>query len=100
MLTPTQIGEIGERHVVAALRQNNHANIKVNTRAPGSTDIETNSILVQVKTSLGGVPAYPSSDEIRNLKSRAAKLGKEAYVAQVVINQDGSLAKAIDWSKP
>ena len=98
-LTPQQIGAFGEKHVADALRQTSHTGIKVNTQSPGSTDIETDNVLVQVKTAVApNNPGYPSSDEIRNIKSRATKIGKNAHIAQVTINSDGSLAKQINWT--
>jgi hypothetical protein len=107
-LTPNEVGTIGENHVADWLRQRGYVNIKVDTHGPGSTDIEADSsipdtpnILVQVKsTATSKKPAGLSSDEKRNLKSRAGNLGRDAYLAQVtiIINQDGSLSKGIEWS--
>jgi hypothetical protein len=98
-----QIGDIGERHVAAWLRQNGYT-VMQNTKLPGSTDIEADgpaSLLVQVKTAaFPSEPAYPSDDEIRNIKSRASNLKRTAYVAQVQIDEQGALTKEILWSIP
>jgi flagellar hook protein FlgE len=98
-----QIGQYGEQHVAARLRSNGYTTNQ-NTRLPGSTDIEADgkeSILVQVKTAVSpNQPSYPSSDEIRNIKSRASNSNRTAYVAQVMIDSSGNLVGEIKWSKP
>ena len=98
-----QIGQYGEQHVAAWLRQKEYA-VNQNTRLPGSTDIEADgqeSILVQVKTAVSpDEPAYPSSGEIRNIKSRASNTNRTAYVAQVKIDANGQLVGKINWTKP
>ena len=49
---------------------------------------------------IGGKPAYPTADEIRNIKSRAGNLNRIAYVAQVQIDSAGNLKKEIAWTRP
>ena len=102
-MNTAQIGEIGERHVAAWLGKQGYT-VTQNTRLPGSTDIQANGqepILVQVKTAVSPEePAYPSGDEIRNIKSRATNLNRTAYVAQVQISAQGTLTKEIRWSRP
>ena len=98
-----QIGLHGEQHVAAWLRQKGYS-VNQNTRLPGSTDIEADgqeSILVQVKTAVSPTePSYPSSDEIRNIKSRASNTKRTPYVAQVKIDSAGNLVGEHKWSKP
>ncbi len=98
-----QIGQYGEQHVAAWLRQRGYT-VNRNTRLPGSTDIEADgkeTILVQVKTAVSpSEPSYPSSDEIRNIKSRASNTNRTAYVAQVTIDSAGILAGEIKWTTP
>ncbi len=102
-MNSAQIGEYGEQHVASWLRQNGYTVLQ-NTKLPGSTDIEADgeeSILVQVKTAVRpDEPAYPSSDEIRNIKSRASRLNRTAYVTQVQIDPNGNLVRDIKWTKP
>ena len=99
----SQIGQYGEKYVAAWLKAQGYT-VKQNTKLPGSTDIEADgqaSILVQVKTAISpSEPAYPSSDEIRNIKSRAGNSNRTAYVAQVTIDSLGNLVGEIKWSKP
>ena len=101
-MDPAQIGQYGEQHVAAWLRQRGYV-VRQDTRLPGSTDIEADgqeSILVQVKTAVSPEePAYPSSDEIRNIKSRASNSNRTAYVAQVKIDTNGNLVGEIKWTK-
>lgn len=99
-----EIGNIGEKHVVAWLKTKNFSNISHDTRLPGSTDIEADgkeSLLIQVKTAIyPSSPGYLSSDEIRNIKSRASNTNRIAYIAKVQIDSKGNLYKEIEWSKP
>ena len=98
-----QIGQYGEQHVDAWLRTKGYTTNQ-NTRLPGSTDIEADgeeSILVQVKTAVSpNQPSYPSSEEIRNIKSRASNSNRTAFVAQVTIDSSGNIVGEIKWSKP
>ena len=102
-LSTSQIGTIGENHAARWLVARGYKT-NVNTKLPGSTDIEADGqekILVQVKTAVHPMqPSMPSSDEIRNIKSRATKLGRTAYVALVLIDGQGNLIGDITWSKP
>ena len=90
-LTEVEIGEIGEKYTIEWLKDNGHTNIRHDTRSPGSTDIETDTWLVQVKTSRWpNSPADLSLEEKRNIKSRATKLEKSPMLAQVTLHPDGS----------
>ena len=100
MLEEIEVGAIGVRHVITWLRQNRHIDIKPDTSSPGSTDIETDRALVHVKSVVTpNEPAEPTPDEISSIRSRASELKKDALIAKVVINQYGSLSRAIKVSK-
>ncbi len=103
MATQVDIGQTGERIVARALADKGWRT-NIDTKAPGSTDIEargTNGgLLVQVKTATSpNKPAGISSDEERNIKSRAAKLRWDAYEARVQLDANGRLIGAIGWRK-
>jgi len=103
MATQVEIGSAGERIAAAALQQKGYKT-NVDTKAPGSTDIEArgtgNSILVQVKAAVSpNAPTSISSDEERNIKSRASKLGWGAYEAKVQLDGRLQLVGDIQWRK-
>jgi hypothetical protein len=102
-MTSAEIGNYGERHATAALQAKGWQCYR-NTQQPGSTDIEARSggrgLLVQVKTGLApGKAPDLSSDERRNISSRASSLGYEAWSAQLQINAQGQLVGQIQWQK-
>jgi hypothetical protein len=88
MKTSPEIVKAGAKEVVKQLNSKGW-NTKWEMEGPDSTGIEATygeggDILVQVKASVS--PAYPSHlsvEEIQNIKSRAANLGKDAYLARV-----------------
>lgn len=103
-MTSVEIGKIGEKYVVDWLKSKRYIIVKWDTRAPGSTDIEakhsTAHILVQVKTAVEpNKPADLSSQEIRNLKSRASKIGAIAFQAKVQLDKKRLLKGEIAWAK-
>lgn len=74
------------------------------TQSPGSTDIEASGtakrLLVQVKSALApNQPAVLSGDEIAKIKSRAGKVGAEAWQAQVQLDSQLRQAGEIKWAK-
>ena len=86
------VGSRGEAVVREDLRAKEWAVLQ-NTRLPGSTDIEAtknnSSILVQVKSALHpSAPDGLSSDEKRNIKSRASRIDATSYLAQVQFYND------------
>jgi Holliday junction resolvase len=102
-MEPAEIGNVGERHVEEYLRNRGYT-CNRNTQLPGSTDIEAShssaKLLIQAKTAVHPeMPADLRPDELRNIKSRAAALGREAWLAQVTINPAGQLVKDIQWRK-
>ena len=81
-----------EKAVVNWLRQKGWEITRWDTQTPGSTDIEARSgnkkLLVQVKSAI--YPNQPSSlswEEERNIKSRATKIGAEAWEARVLLDE-------------
>ena len=103
MTTQVNIGQTGERIVGIYLQQKGYRT-NVDTKLPGSTDIEaignTTSLLVQVKSAiLPNTPVSLSSDEERNIKSRAANLRYEAWEAKVQLDNKLSLVGEIIWRK-
>lgn len=104
MATPIEIGQAGERIVVQWLRNYRFTIQGWDTQSPGSTDIEAESskahILVQVKSAADpNEPPSLSSDEERNIKSRATRIGAEAWEAQVQLNASLQLVGEIQWRK-
>jgi Holliday junction resolvase-like predicted endonuclease len=102
-LTAAEIGEIGERHVTAWLAAKGWTCYR-NTQQSGATDILTTAgspaLLVQVKTALWpNVAGWPSAEERKAIVARANYNNREAWVAQLQINNDGALIGAIGWTK-
>lgn len=94
MYTPYDIGLAGEGAVVGWFRTNGWTIIKWDTKSPGATDIETQlgqkKALTQVKSTI--FPSEPFgllTDEEKAIKSRALRLGAEAWEAMVRL--DGNL---------
>lgn len=103
MPTQVQIGQAGERIVNQWLRNNGYST-NLDTRLPGSTDIEANgtkaSLLVQVKSSVQPSEAASlSADEEKNIKSRATNLRREAWEARVQLDVRLQLVGEIMWRK-
>lgn len=101
-------GNVGERLVAHWLSGNGYAT-NIDAKAPGSTDIEAHildakgsakSLLVQVKAAKQPNSPKPiSSDEERNITSRAARLGFEAWEAQVTLDDRLRQVGEIQWRK-
>lgn len=97
------IGQAGEGIVADYLRNKGYS-VEQNTRLPGSSDIEARgnptSLLVQVKTSLHpNDPPFLGNDEVGNIRSRATRLGWEAWSARLQVNHQGYLVGEILWTK-
>ena len=104
MSTPFEIGQAGERIVVQWLRSKGYIIDRWDTQSPGSTDIEAHHsqahILVQVKSAVyPNDPPHLSSDEERNIKSRATRIGAQAYEARVQLDSNLQLLGQIMWRK-
>lgn len=103
MPTAFDIGQAGERIVVQWLEKEKSYAIKTwDTQSPGSTDIEAEHrdahILVQVKSAMyPNEPPFLSSDEQRNIKSRATKIGAVAWEARAQLNASLQLIGEIQW---
>lgn len=101
--SPAQIGAAGEQIVDSSLTSKEYKT-NLNTRLPGSTDIEAvgtkDSLLVQVKTAMSpSTPVDLSSDEVRNIKSRAARLGYQPWQAKVIVDANLNLVGDIQWMR-
>ncbi|MGB7844250.1 MAG: hypothetical protein WBL63_01440 [Candidatus Acidiferrum sp.] len=103
MLTATQIGTIGEVHATGWLKANGYS-CNRNTKLPGATDIEATgnvaSLLVQVKTAVW--PSYAAdltAEEKKAIVARANRIGWQAWLAQLQINDKGELVGSISWAK-
>lgn len=103
MMTPTDIAEYGERHVVTYLTGTGY---HCNASKPhhGASDVEARgdeeSLFVHVMSSLDPkpVPELGTSDLARVL-SRAMTLGYDAWLAKVMLDSNGDLAQDIEWSQ-
>ena len=88
MFNSYDIGLAGEQEAESHLQRQGFRT-KRYTKLPGSTDIEAidgigRKLLCQVKTAQAPyLPSNPSTDEIKNIKSRASKIGATACVAKV-----------------
>jgi hypothetical protein len=101
MSTQVKTDQAGE-HIVARELAAKGYRTNVDTRGPGSTDIEarrsTDNLLVQVKTAVApNAPAGLSSDEERNIKSRAAREGYQAWEAKLQVDSALNMVGAIAW---
>ena len=101
MATQVQIGQAGEAAAVAVIKGKGWIITNWNTQAPGSTDIEAASgqkkLLVQVKAAVApSAPASISGDEERNIKSRATRIGADAYECRVTLDQSLN-ATSVSW---
>jgi hypothetical protein len=75
-----------------------------NTQLPGATDIEaisgSKSLLAQVKTAVWpNRPADLTADEKKAIVARASRNQKEAWLAQLQIDNAGALVGGIAWTK-
>lgn len=103
MSGPQDVGSAGEKAVVDELKSKGWIILRWDTNLPGSTDIEAQSgskkILVQVKSAIApNEPPVLSPQEESNIKSRATRIGAEAWEAKVWLNSNLTLIK-IDWRK-
>jgi hypothetical protein len=101
MASAFDIGRAGELLVVAWLANKGYST-NIDTKGPGSTDIEargtTASLLVQVKTAiLPSLPDALSAVELRNITTRAARLGCQAWEARVQLDARLRPVGAIAW---
>jgi hypothetical protein len=99
--TTTEIGSAGERIVANALMDMRYQT-NVDTRLPGSTDIEAiqngRKLLVQVKAAVWpSTPSSLSSEEKNNTESRATRLGCEPWEAKVQLDTSLRVVGNIEW---
>jgi Holliday junction resolvase-like predicted endonuclease len=103
MLAAAQIGTIGEVHATEWLKAKGYSCYR-NTQLPGATDIQANgnptSLLVQVKTAVWpSSAANLSSEERKAIVTRANHNGRQAWLAQLQINNKGEMVGEIAWTK-
>ena len=101
-MTQDEIGYVGDRIVEAALLADGWG-CNQDTEQTGSTDIQAQKNgcirIVQVKTNvIPNLASALSSNEIRNIKSRASSLSCEAWLAQVRINEIAQQVGKIEWT--
>lgn len=103
MLTPTDIAEYGERHVVSYLTSTGY-HCHASKPHHGASDVEARgeeeNLFVHVMATMtpNPVPALGTSDLGRVL-TRAMTLGYDAWLAKVHLDQYGDLASEIEWSQ-
>lgn len=100
---PSDIGRAGEKAIVNYLKGKGWEITRWDTQAPGSTDIEACSgnkkLLVQVKSAIyPNQPASLSWEEEKNIKSRATRIGAEAWEARVLLNESLN-PMGVKWRK-
>lgn len=103
MATANEIGQAGEEIVANGLRAAGWR-VQQNTQLPGSTDIDGTKngrhILCQVKTAQApNEPTGLSSDERRNIKSRATRIGAEAWEALVQLDSRLNPTRGVKWNQ-
>jgi len=97
------VGRAGERAAVDKLKSLGWTITRWDTSSPGSTDIEAQSgskrILVQVKSAVPpNEPPLLSAQEEANIKSRATRIGAEAWEAKVWLDNYLNPIR-IEWRK-
>lgn len=101
-MTSAEIGNIGERHVTAWLQSKGYRCHR-NTELPGSTDIEADGparLVVQVKTAVyPNSPANLNDDEQRGIAARANRNQRQAWLAQLVIRDEGTVIGNVFWTR-
>ena len=99
-MTAVDVGRAGEAVIVKELQAKGYTIIRWDTQSPGSSDIEANTgthLLVQVKSAVSpNVAASLSSDEERNIKSRATRIGAQAWEARVQLDS-GLRNGTVSW---
>ncbi len=97
-----EIGQCGKEHILAWLKSDGYSIVQDSQQA-GSADVEADGpekILVQVKTAVWPAsPAGLSEEEARSFRSRAASLGRVAFLAHVTIDPSGNVIKGITWAR-
>lgn len=101
--TTVEVGTIGEK-IAAAFLKGKGYDTNVDTKLPGSTDIEATSkgasLLVQVKTGVEpNEPANLSAEEEGAIKRRAGQKDWQAWEARVQLTKDYSQKGDIKWRR-
>ncbi len=101
-VTPVDLGTIGEKIVVGWLTSRGYSCHR-NTQQAGGSGIEATGpakLLVEVKTSIAPTePADATWGEISNMLTRACKLGYEAWLAKIQVNDHGQRVGDVWWRK-
>ncbi len=105
MATPLEVEEAAESIVVQWLKEAGYTTKRSDTQSPGSTDIDAASsngriLLARVKSAVHpNEPPSLSSDEERNMESRARRKGAHAWEARVQLSATLQLIGRIRWRK-
>jgi len=103
MITPADIAEYGERHVLDWLTSTGY-HCHATKPHHGASDIEArgeeDNLFVHVMAALEGheVPELSTTDRGRVL-SKAMTLGYDAWLAQLHVDTEGALIGDIQWSQ-
>ena len=101
-MTPEEIKLSGERHVMSDLTSKGYFCLR-NKRSRTPTGIEaikgTEVMLVQVKAAVHpDLPEGLSAEESARIRKRAARMGWQARLAQVQIDDSGALLGSIVYT--
>ena len=102
-MTPEETQSSGERHVMSDLASKGYYCLR-NKRSPVYTGIEaikgTKVTLVHVKTAVHpSAPDSLSTEETARVKNRAIRMGWEAWLAQVQIDDFGLMLGSITYTR-
>jgi Holliday junction resolvase len=102
-MTPEDAQTSAERHVISDLESKGYYCIR-NKRSPGYTGVEaikgTEVVLVHVKTAVHpSTPDNLSAEESTRIRSRATRMGWEAWLAQVQIDDLGLTVGSISYTR-
>jgi len=101
---PSEIAQAGEKLVEEWLSENGFINVVNNGGENGNEAIEANgsieNILVHVRTHVQPFrPTRVIEEERNKIKATAENLGRKAYVAYVVIDNEKNIVGEIGWER-
>ena len=102
-MEPSELRRIGKKFVAEWLQNSGHV-ANLDTILPELDDLEldhpSSKMLVEVRTTIfPEIPKDLNPDEVRNLRARAAKAGRKAYAARVLVNPAGQLLQEVQWQR-
>ena len=102
-MTPEEIRLSGERHVMSDLTSKGYLCLR-NKRSRARTGIEaikgTEVALVQVKAAVHpNMPDGLSAEESARVRKRAARMGWQAWLAQVQIDKFGAMLGTVTYTR-